>query len=467
MNQSLFKRYILLLSTANGVHRTLYQVPFHIGLSLNLIRLDLPIAEALSLLFIFVAAIPYCFAFILEIAGGWVSNKLGVLGSFKLLPLGFFLRLFAQFFMVCSCFMPTVNLAILFGFLGVAFGYLAYSIISGIYEDAYGQTAAYLSPEDKGSKIIAGMDFRVFYIHHISRLIVSPLCTAAVVIGFYFYDTPFMQLFILAPFVFAGCLSLTATKVAHNWYRQAKIYIKEGNQKTTNSWQEQTALFFRKGDWLWGVATGFHLMIVFWVISLAPLTTEGILESYAIGEKSWASLINIVVMTFVIAAFYILGQMLFDRFVGKDKDKRLTILHKMDSPMGYLYLVAICLTAIPLTLLHLPLYIQYTLLCVMVIANAPILLWTNWMRIPLCDEAANKHPSLFHANKSFYFSLISGVMQSCVCFCALLEYVGKLFYGEASQAAFVIMANILLVISLGLWLNRRKAFHQQELKLSS
>lgn len=289
MDKSLFEKYILSINIVNGFHRSIYQVPFHMALTLALIRLGLSVSEALSLVFIFIAAIASCFNFVLEMAGGWLSHKLGVLGSFRLLPIGLLIRAFEVILMIASFFMPTPFLIITFAFLAVIVGQISYCIISGIYEDAYGQTAAYLSPEDAGNKIIAGIEFKIRYVFYISRIFVASIATAMVVTGFYFYDVGILyKLSIAFPFIIGVMMCLFSSYVAWDWYQRAKSFIKEDDQSQPekNYWKEQAKIFFMKGDWLLSFILGFHTMIIFWVINLAPMTSDGILDSYAAGEKS-------------------------------------------------------------------------------------------------------------------------------------------------------------------------------------
>lgn len=424
---------------------------------MNLLTLNFPLSEALIYVFIFAGAAPRGLNFILEVGGGYLSQRLGPLGSFKLLPYGYFLRSISFILLGLSCFLPTIYTSLACAFIGVFIGQVGHSIISGIYEDAYGQTAKYLSKDDKGEKLVSSIEFTIKYIFHSTRVLASSIGALCVVIGFYF---PVFSFLITLPFIVGAMITLYATSLSNSWYLSAKEVLTFKSAKVMNAAKKQIKMFFEKGDWLWGITSGLYSMILLWVINLAPVTFDTMLDHFALGLMDWQSLTAIVLMTLAIPSLSIAGQYFYDTYKQKNygKSNRYQKLKNLDSTQGYAFLLGWCFLSLPIILIDLSTHIKLGLLGIMILLNAILLTWVNWMRIPLIEEAEKAQPNIFNENRSFYFSLIAGTLETTIFMVGALQFLIKWLFDFSSPGYMVLMTNILCTLCLILWVMQRKVF---------
>lgn len=385
-----------------GVYRGLFQIPFHLGVTLLALSLGENAVEAIAKMLAFVHGVPRFFSFIFEVWGGVIAHRIGSRGSFVLLPIALFFRMTSLLLQGCIFFISDLNLLIGGACLAVIISEIGRSLESGAFEDAYRQSSKVFLEEANSYEMIASLDVLKTKMMRYSQLIFAFLGTSVLLISFNFSSLIFTSII----FFVGATLFLKAFKDAVIWLKWADKNIAHSKSiEDIGCIKSQLKYFFRSPDLLSCMGTGGIEFLFISLISFSAITTSGLVESAANGSIGLDEIFIGVALSGLLPLSSLLGLKLIK--INRENE----FFNKMIQYKGILALmlwgsiVSLYSYFGPWEAFSIP----FTFLLAMIIS--PFRTWYEWLRVYFIKNAEDKNVRIFGSTHAFYYSLVSGCRE--------------------------------------------------------
>lgn len=448
------KKYIFSGAMSDGSFRGLCQVPRVLGVSVLLYFNGMSPALALSSAFFCCVTFSLYFSFILEILCGFLSQRLGRIGSFTVAPIGLFLRAlsfccFASVFYIkgSSLIVWSVSSFVLLGELGRA-------LMSGAFEDSYRQLANYESGEKSRKNQVAHLDIIIFKTRQLFRVMFAFLGTLAV-INYAISKSPTMVSLAFLTCSILIFYSFFVTYKALNW---AKKNIKSADSGTNESFINKNKILnqlrfflFERKDFLWSLGIASSNFLFCYVVNFSPLTLTDFLITLPTNSAKYSSSFYMCFVSALIPLALFLGAKFL---LPKESEGKNNLFNLWSKKLGMIILIA-CSCICFVVLKNGP-WNEYTLAITFFLGMmlSPIWAWMGWMRVPIAENAERELGTReFSGNHSFYYSLVEGFNELSL---AIMFQVSGIFVDVGNKDLYLLM--IFFSIScLFLWkINRKK-----------